>query len=89
MKDVANMNLLISTHDGGVADGSVNAYLNVSGANEDAELDMLYQRMDEAVAAWDNDFDLEYLTQLQLKEFLPVISGARMMRDYLDFLFPV
>lgn len=88
MKDVANLNLMISTHDGGVADGSINAYLNVSGADEGEELDMLYQRMEEAIAAWESDFDLEYLIRRQLAAFLPVISGARMLNDYLDYLFP-
>ncbi len=88
MKDVANLNLLISTHDGGVADASINSYLNVSGASEDGELDMLYQRMEEAISIWKNDFDLEYTIQRQLKAFLPVVSGARMLNDYLDYLFP-
>ena len=89
MKDVANLNLLISTHDGGVADGSINSYLNVSGADEAEELDMLYQQMESAAEIWDNDFDLEYTIKTQLDAFLPVISGARMMQDYLDYLFPV
>ena len=89
MKDVANLNILISTHDGGVADGSINAYLNVSGMTEDEELDMLYQRMEEAIQIWDSDFDLEYIMRKQLAAFLPVVSGARMMNDYLDYLFPV
>ena len=88
MKDVANLNLLISTHDGGVADGSINSYLSINGADESEELDMLYQRMEEALAIWDNDFDLEYSMQKQLETFLPVISGARMLKDYLDYLFP-
>ncbi|MBR3115952.1 glycogen/starch/alpha-glucan phosphorylase [Candidatus Saccharibacteria bacterium] len=89
MKDVANFGLLISTHDGGVADGSINAYLNVSGADENEELNMLYQRMEEVMSAWENDFDLETLVRRQLVEFLPVISGARMLKDYLDYLFPI
>ena len=89
MKDVANLNVLISTHDGGVADGSINSYLNVSGTNENVELEMLYQQMEAAAEIWENDFDLEYTLKTQLDTFLPVISGARMMQDYLDFLFPV
>ncbi len=88
MKDVANMDLLISTHDGGVADASAESYLNVNGANEDEEVNALYARMEEAVNAWKNDFDLEYLIKKQLAAYLPVISGARMMKDYLDYLFP-
>ena len=88
MKDVANFNLLISTHDGGVADGSINSFLNVSGSDEAEELSMLYQRMEEAIQIWESDFDLEFAMRKQLETFLPVISGARMMRDYLDYLFP-
>ena len=86
MKDVANLNLLISTHDGGVADASAESYLNVHGANEDEELNELYLRMEEAISAYDNDFDLEFLLQKQLSAYLPVISGSRMLKDYLDFL---
>lgn len=89
MKDVANFNVLVSTHDGGVADGSINAYLNVSGDDENEELESLYQQMEEAASLWGNDFDLEFAVRQQLISFLPVISGARMMQDYLDYLFPV
>ena len=88
MKDVANFGILISTHDGGVADASVNSYLNVSGNDESEELDMLYQRMEEAISIWENDYDLEFAVRQQLENFLPIISGARMMKDYLDYLFP-
>ena len=88
MKDVANLGLLISTHDGGVADGTPNAYLNVSGQTEEEELDMLYQRMEEAIQIWENDFELEYTVQAELRAYLPVISGARMLEEYLDYLFP-
>ena len=88
MKDIADFNILVSTHDGGVADGSINAYLNVSGDNEDEELESLYHQMEEAASLWNNDFDLEFAIRQQLISFLPVISGARMMQDYLDYLFP-
>ncbi|MBR2695596.1 glycogen/starch/alpha-glucan phosphorylase [Candidatus Saccharibacteria bacterium] len=86
-KDIANLCLLISTHDGGVADGPSDAYLNVSGASEDEEVARLYERMEEAAAAWENDFDLEFWQKKQLAAFLPVVSGARMLRDYLNYLF--
>ena len=87
MKDVGNMGLLISTHDGGVADGPTDAYLNVSGTSEEDELDMLYQRMEESIQIFENVFDLEYTIKKQLSAYLPVISGARMLKDYLDYLF--
>ena len=41
------------------------------------------------ICKFDNDFDLEYMTRKQLTAFLPVISGARMLQDYIDYLFPV
>ncbi len=87
MKDVANLNLLISTHDGGVADASADSYLNVSGSAEEEEVEALYNRMEEAVQIYQNDFDLEYTIQKQLAAYLPVISGSRMLKDYLAFLF--
>ena len=66
----------------------MSSYLNVSGSSEEEEMDVLYQRMEEAILIWQNDFDLEYTIKEQLKTFLPVISGARMLKDYLDYLFP-
>lgn len=86
-KDIANLNLLISTHDGGVADVSAENYLNVYGTNEVEELTELYRRMQEAIDVWDNDFDLEFIIQKQLKAYLPIISGTRMLKDYLNYLF--
>lgn len=87
MKDIANLNILISTHDGGVADASAESYLNISGSSEKEEVSALYKRMEEAIDLYDNDFDLEYIIKKQLAAYLPVISGPRMLKDYLDFLF--
>lgn len=87
MKDIVNLGILISTHDGGVADCSSDSYLSVSGKNEAEEVESLYQRMEEAARAWRNDFDLEMTIKTELKNYLPVISGSRMLRDYLDYLF--
>jgi starch phosphorylase len=87
MKDIANLSILISTHDGGVADAPSDSYLSITGTNEAEEVDSLYARMDEAAAAWSSDFDLEYIISTQLKNYLPVISGTRMLKDYLEYLF--
>lgn len=87
MKDIINLGILISTHDGGVADASSDSYLNISGSSEHQEVESLYQRMEEAANAWHSDFDLEYIIKTELKAYLPVISGTRMLKDYLDFLF--
>ena len=55
---------------------------------EDEELDELYIRMKEAIEIWNNDFDLAFTLRQQLETFLPTISGSRMLKDYLDYLFP-
>lgn len=88
MKDIANLNLLISTHDGGVADAPASSYLSIRGANEAEEEAELFKRMAEAIQIYDNDFELEFHMHKQLAAYLPVISGARMLKDYIDYLFP-
>lgn len=85
-KDVGNLCLLISTHDGGVADAPASSYLSVEGKTEAEEAASLYARMSEAAEAWNNDFDLEYWERSQLKNYLPVISGTRMLKEYLEYL---
>ncbi len=87
MKDIANMGILISTHDGGVADKPADSYLTVDGKNEAQEVKELYRQMEVAANAWQNDFDLEYWIHKELTAYLDVISGTRMMRDYLNYLF--
>lgn len=86
-KDIGNLCLLISTHDGGVADCPSDSYLAITGQNEEEEIESLYIRMEEAAQAWHNDFDLEYWIRTELTNYLPVISGSRMMKDYLEYLF--
>jgi starch phosphorylase len=87
MKDVANLSILVSTHDGGVADCPSSSYLSISGKNEAEEVESLYSRMEEAARAWSSDFDLEMIIASELKNYMPVVSGSRMLKDYLDFLF--
>ena len=87
MKDIANLGLLISTHDGGVADMPSDNYLTVSGKTEAEECEELYRQMEVAANAWRNDFDLEYWIHKELIAYLDIISGSRMMKDYLNYLF--
>lgn len=87
MKDIINLGILVSTHDGGVADCPNDSYLSIIGDTEEQELDSLYARMEEAASAWENDFDLEFFIKKELDNYLPVISGTRMLKDYLDYLF--
>lgn len=87
-KDIANLKILISTNDGGVADIQPIACLEVSGKNYEAEVSSLYVNMHKAAAIVKNDQLLEKHIRHQLNNYLPIISGARMMKDYLKFIFP-
>ena len=87
MKDVANLNLLVSTHDGGVADVASSFHFDVKGDDYATEVGVLYRQMKSAIDTWDNDFDLEFMIRRQLSGYLPIISGTRMLKEYLDYLF--
>lgn len=87
MKDIANFKILISTHDGGVADMPPDTHLSIEGDSEPAEIASLYTQMELACKIWQSDFDLEYWIHKQLSAYLPTISGSRMLEDYLKYLF--
>lgn len=87
-KDIANLKLLISTSDGGVADIKPIACLEVTGIDYEAEVASLYTNMHKAAQIVRNDHLLEQYVRKQLSAYLPTISGARMLKDYLKFLFP-
>ena len=87
MKDIANLGLLISTHDGGVADCPADSYLSIVGKDESTEIASLYSLMTESANIWRSDFDLEFTIRKELAAYLPIISGTRMLRDYLNYLF--
>ena len=79
MKDIANFKLLVSTPDGGVADVEPVECLEVSGDEQDA----LYTRMFEATQIVRDDAALRSEIVRELGNYLPVISGSRMMAEYL------
>ncbi len=81
MKDLRNFQLLISTPDGGVADGETITYLLVSGEDE---VNTMYDKMIEAAEIYDNNAKYKRAIIDQLKTYLPVISGSRMMASYLS-----
>lgn len=87
MKDLVNLKLLISTADGGVADVSPTPCLEVVGVNYEAEVRALYERMDQAGRIVQNREALARQIRRQLSDYIPVISGARMMKDYLQLIF--
>ena len=80
MKDIANLKLLISTPDGGVADSTPIACLEVTGPDEAASL---YENLE--IAAQMLRDDERYRRELirELEAYIPVISGSRMIAQYL------
>ena len=101
-KDILNNGILISTDDGGVADPSVvaedvegelpdPAYLRIEGRSEAEELEALYRQMMRASAIVDGrdpQHSWDQFVRLQTAVYLPVISDARMMKDYVNLVFP-
>jgi starch phosphorylase len=87
MKDIANLTMLISTNDGGVADVEPPAVFNVHGDNYNAEISSMYEQMRAAAATMKDDTKWVAQVTGQLAAYLPTICGARMLRDYLRFLF--
>lgn len=87
-KDIANLKLLISTSDGGVADIKPIACLEVAGNNYHDEVSSVYTNMHKACQIAQNDSMLERHVKKQVGAYLPTISGSRMLKDYLKFLFP-
>ncbi len=87
MKDIGDLTMLISTNDGGVADIEPPAVLEVRGENYQEEIASLYTQMRLAAEIWRDDARWAEEITHQLATYLPTMSGARMMRDYLRYLF--
>lgn len=80
MKDIANLKVLVSTPDGGVADVLPIECLEVSGD----EREMTYIRMQEAADIVRDDARYAAEVKRELSSYLETISGTRMAVDYLD-----
>jgi starch phosphorylase len=79
MKDMANFKVLVSTVDGGVADADPASCIIV----EDGNAQSLYEGIDRAARIVADDEALLAQNIRQLQAYLPVISGARMLGDYM------
>ncbi|MCL2094534.1 glycogen/starch/alpha-glucan phosphorylase [Candidatus Saccharibacteria bacterium] len=85
-KDISNLQILVSTHDGGVADITPAVYLEIVGEREEDEVESLYQQMERAAKlAADPEARAEHLQQLMMA-YLPTMSATRMVVEYLDLL---
>jgi alpha-glucan phosphorylase-like protein len=100
-KQILNNVVEVAVPDGGFADpeeeamgkGEINnyspSYLQISGNNEQEEIDSLYEQLARGIAMIRGDVgEWDEFTKRQLTTFLPIICGARMIKDYIDFAFP-
>ena len=101
-KDIANGGILISTEDGGVADIAHIAaemgvpedfdrpYLQITGNSHNEEVDSLYGNIQRAAEIIRDKGDMTYeeYVKRQTAAFLPLITGSRMVADYLNLSFP-
>lgn len=89
MKALANLAVLISTEDGGVADVKPAHYLKIEGESFDEEVNSLYERFRQAAKlVKGTDEEWADFVKDQLGAYLCTISGSRMWKDYLEFVFP-
>ena len=87
MKAMINCSMVISTKDGGIADLDTTSYLTVTGQNYPQEVASTYRQFEKALNIINSDTEWRNFVLEQLKTYLPIISGARMMSEYLDLLF--
>lgn len=101
MKGLLNATIQISTNDGWYADPSIKAedegrtdcnpaYLQITGKNYEEEVSSLYLNLSKASQILDGKADISWgdAVKEQLRAYLPIISGARMEKDYLNLGFP-
>ncbi|MFA6532767.1 MAG: alpha-glucan family phosphorylase [Patescibacteria group bacterium] len=94
-KAVANWTLLCSTRDGGVADVfftdkkyKINPpFFEITGTNDERSAESLYKNIDLMAKIIDNPNQWKMAVIKQLEAFLPIISGTRMMVEYLKLRF--
>ncbi len=66
-------------------------YLEIKGSTYEEEVNSLYANLERACAIIDNkdgEYPWDYFVKRQLAAYLPIISGPRMLKDYINFGFP-
>jgi len=94
-KAIANWLLLCSTRDGGVSDvfftekkyKTFPPFFEITGNNDKLAARSLYRNLDLMGKILDNPYQWKNIVIKQLKAFLPIISGTRMMIEYLSLRF--
>lgn len=101
MKDAINGVILISTSDGWFADPKREAeakgeewttisYLEIKGTSHEEEVKSLYsqiKRSADIIKGKDSEFNWGQFIKRQLGTYLPIISGSRMLGEYLNRCF--
>jgi starch phosphorylase len=87
-KAIAGNALLVSTRDGGVADIESESYFEIVGNNYEEELASLYANFERAVSEIDDPEVWGRRVKAALADYLPILSGARMIADYVNLMFP-
>ncbi|MFH0937336.1 MAG: alpha-glucan family phosphorylase [Candidatus Daviesbacteria bacterium] len=89
MKALANLTILISTNDGGVADVEDGNYFRVEGRDYSQEVESLYGQIEKAAKIVNGDCEKWGRSiKKQTADYFPTISGSGMMRNYIYFFFP-
>lgn len=94
-KAIANWTLLCSTRDGGVADVFFTdkkyktnpPFFEITGINDERAAQSLYDNLNSMAKTLDDQHQWRKTVIKQLNAFLPIISGTRMMIEYLDLRF--
>lgn len=102
MKDMLNGVIVISTEDGWLADPAIKArsegqpipkpsYMQITGKTKEEEVVSLYRCLEKTSQILDGKAEISYgdFEKGQLKTYFPIISGARMEKDYINLGFPV
>jgi len=88
-KAIAGNALLVSTPDGGAADVPSEAYLAITGDDQDKELKSLLAQIDAGLDLVEGDTSLwAAKIKQQLTAYMPIIGGGRMIADYLNLGLP-
>lgn len=98
-KAIANHTILVSIPDGGMLDNKDGVYIRVTGTTREDQRISLYKGVRKALELLPNPLDSGdevknkivmwgRFTNEQHKSYAKIISGARMMNDYLNFGFP-
>lgn len=86
-KAIANLGILVSTEDGGVADVKPAHYLRLEGATSEEEIRSLYDNLEKAAKILRGSDQLwGAQVKTQLGAYAATLSGARMLRDYLNLI---